>query len=198
MALRARSCLTCSWPCTRQHQAHRDDWHSPLTQDDYKNFNLPAVRSLNDSNCSALAIWSPLEASMTPNLDPLASSPLDEHQQVEDLTNYLREHSRSGFQHHARTLDCEGDEQCSPAHSGVFMKPIRGLSTDLGGGGGRYRPFQERMHPRAQSPHSAVFDHVRTEELTHGLNERMGTAPVEQPTTLRDIVSASMEHHEHE
>lgn len=134
---------------------------------------------------------------MTPNLDPLRVLTPAELQEVEDVTNYLREHSRSGFQNMPERSVAKVLNN-APPRIREYMQANKRFVDDLEAGGGRYKPFQERITPELDAPTQAVFDKVRTEEITHGLNERMGTAPVEQPTTLRDIVSASMEHHEHD
>lgn len=133
------------------------------------------------------------------DLDPLGYLTPAERAEVESLSEYLTGHSRDGFKNMPEKSIAEVMNKASP-NSRFFMDANRKTITDLDERGGRYRPFEEKRDMAALVPKEVrpVLDRVATEDLTHSLNTRMGTQPVEQPTTLRDIVSASMEHHEHE
>lgn len=69
--------------------------------------------------------------------------------------------------------------------------------------GGRLRPFEERVDVTAQMPDAMrkTYQRAEDEQTYMGLQERMGTAQQnerlinEAPTTLRDVLSASMDAH---
>lgn len=128
-------------------------------------------------------------------IDPLGYLTPAERAEVADVQAYLREHSRSGFQNMPERSIEKVLNNASP-NVRFFMNANKNVVDELEAGGGRYRPFQERITPAIDKDTQAVFDRTRTEEVTTGLNERMGTQPVEQPTTLRDIVDAAFDHHE--
>lgn len=129
------------------------------------------------------------------NPDPLGYLNPTERAEMADIQSYLREHSRSGFQNMPEKTVAKVLNNASP-NVRFFMNANKNVVDELEAGGGRYRPFQERIAPAIDKDTQAVFDRTRTEEVTTGLNERMGTTPVEQPTTLRDIVDAAFDHHE--
>ena len=130
------------------------------------------------------------------NLDPLNYLTPQELEEVESLSSYLKTHGKDGFRNMHEKSIAEVLNKASP-NSRFFLDANRKVVTDLDERGGRYRPFEEKRDMSALVPKEVkpILDRVATEDLTIGLNERMGTAPIEQPTTLRDIVSASMEHH---
>lgn len=128
--------------------------------------------------------------------DPLNILDADQHQELNDIQNYLRGHAKAG------TTPAEGSfnavlNRASPTVR-QFIANNRTFVQDLDAGGGRYRPFQERIDLVGNMPKEdkAVLDRVHTEELTHSLNERMGTTTPDEPTSLRDIVSASYDANE--
>jgi hypothetical protein len=131
------------------------------------------------------------------NLDPLGYLSPQERAEVESLNQYLREHSKSDFRNMPEKTVAKVLNGASP-NVRFFMNANKNVVDDLEAGGGRYKPFQERITPELDKDTQAVFDRTRTEEITHGLNERMGTSTQAEPATLRDIVSASMEAHEHD
>jgi uncharacterized protein YehS (DUF1456 family) len=131
------------------------------------------------------------------NLDPLGYLSPAEREEVESLNQYLREHSKSDFRNMPEKTVAKVLNGASP-NVRFFMNANKNVVDDLEAGGGRYKPFQERITPELDKDTQAVFDRTRTEEITHGLNERMGTSTQAEPATLRDIVSASMDAHEHD
>ena len=131
------------------------------------------------------------------NLDPLGYLSPAEREEVESLNQYLREHSKSDFRNMPEKTVAKVLNGASP-NVRFFMNANKNVVDDLEAGGGRYKPFQERITPELDKDTQAVFDRTRTEEITHGLNQRMGASTPDEPTSLRDIVSASMEAHEHD
>ena len=130
------------------------------------------------------------------NPDPLGYLNPTERAEMADIQAYLREHSKSGFQNMPEKSIAKVLNNASP-NVRFFMNANKNVVDELEAGGGRYRPFQERITPTIDKDTQAVFDRTRTEEVTTGLNERMGTAPLpDEPTTLRDIVDAAFDHHE--
>jgi hypothetical protein len=70
---------------------------------------------------------------------------------------------------------------------------------------GFLKPFAPRIDlPPVPKELDKTIDRLRTEEITQGLDSRMGTSQQteriinEQPTSLRDLVEASIDHHSQE
>ena len=145
-------------------------------------------------SCSALAIWSPLGAS-NEQPRPLGYLTPTERAEVADTQPTSASTPVPASRTCPKRSVAKVLNNASP-NVRFFMNANKNVVDDLEAGGGRYRPFQERITPASTRTLRLCSTGCARKRSPTGLNERMGTAPVEQPTTLRDIVSASMEHHE--
>lgn len=130
------------------------------------------------------------------NLDPLQVLTPQERAEVTSLNNYLRGHASTDFQNMPEKTISGVLNKAAPKVR-EYMQANKRFVDDFEERGGKYQPFGDRAPPPVlDKPAQAILDRARTEEITHDLSTRMGTAPVEQPTTLRDIVDAAYDHHE--
>jgi len=133
-----------------------------------------------------------------PNIDPLGYLSPAERAEVESLHSYLATHGKDGFKNMPEKSIAEVLNKASP-NSRFFLDANRKVVTDLDERGGRYRPFEPKRDMSALVPKEVkpFLDRVATEDLTYGLNERLGTAPLpDEPTTLRDVIDVAFERHE--
>jgi hypothetical protein len=133
--------------------------------------------------------------------DPYAFLTPAERQELQDIQTYIKGHAKAG------TRPAEGSfnavfNKASPQVR-LAMKASQDTLRDLDAGGGRYRPFQDRIDIAAAVPKDLkpVVDAVETENLSHALNSRMGT-PTEAktgPMDRRELMSEAWDaHQQHE
>lgn len=138
--------------------------------------------------------------------DPLNILSPAERQELEQIQAHLKRHAKTDFQHlPERTVNAVFNNASPTVRQ--FLKNNRDFIQDLDAGGGRYRPFQDRLDVNALVPNDSkpILDRAMAEELSHGLTQRMtetfASTPApssesDSPPTAREILSAAFDHHE--
>lgn len=123
-------------------------------------------------------------------------------QELFETARYLRDHAKTDFRNMPEKSITRVLNNASPEVRKAMLEQYKGREHFAETGGridhnGFLAPFTPREEPPPiPKEMEKAIDRLRTEELTSILNQRMGSEQPDQPVTLRDIVSASMDAHE--
>lgn len=131
----------------------------------------------------------------------MTSPHLSRFDSIRDTAAYLNEHAKTDFRHMPEGTISNVLNRASPEVRQALSSHYL-AAQNLIESGGRLMPFEQKLDVHLPDGMAKTYQRAEDEQTYVGLNERMGTAEQSQriidetPVSLRDIVSASMDHHE--
>jgi hypothetical protein len=121
--------------------------------------------------------------------------------EIIDLQDYLASHATSGFDKMPEKTISNLLNQASPEARAFMLKNKQAIENFIESGG-REVPFEPKraFNPNdIPPPARALMEKSQAEEMTHSLNERMGTPKRDTtPPSMRDYLDISFATHEGE